>query len=274
MRKFIIICLLSFPVCALAQYHPFVSEGKVWIGISTIERAQPYMQIMKGDTLIGDKWYKKMYERKEDYYNDRKFHYHAAFRETEGKVYVVCSGSNQEYMLFDIGMKETGTSWVAFDNPETTFTLGCSARMSNDVINRYYDGIGYYTGIGYTGGDRNAVEVSAESEYAEKCQYLLIVEGIGFPRGLPLFDSDMRFYYSHYLNGYYVIFEDGDVAFQQNAINALFRAFGPYRSGSLDSGAVPSVEEERIPAFDLYGRKLEGVLQHGVYIRNGKKYIK
>jgi hypothetical protein len=266
MRKFIIICLLSLPVCALAQYHPFVSEGKVWIG--DVGGTFPYMLIMKGDTLIADKGYKKMYEKNWFFHQDHVFHYLAAFRETEGKVFVVHPGSDQEFVLYDLEMEE-GETWVWLDNPWTGFTMRYRADMSEEIIRNSYFGKRY----NYTGGDRVGVlTTSKTSSPGSWISNVIFIEGIGPTNGIPYIDEKNKVYFGE--RAVRVMLEDGDVTIKSRHMTALYNVFYDYYQGKVDADGVLSNDKEEATAFDLYGRKLEGVLQHGVYIRNGKKYIK
>ena len=82
--------LLSMGVWAqeMSEYHPLAKEGKVWNFQSSIpifynERLY-YSYIIKGDTIINDKKYKKLYFR-----HSKINLYAAALRDEGSRAYMV-----------------------------------------------------------------------------------------------------------------------------------------------------------------------------------------
>ena len=51
-------------------------------------------------------------------------------------------------------------------------------------------------------------------------------------------------------------------------------SFGDAALESLDIRETISLDEDDTPVYDLFGRRLNGVPNHGFYIRNGRKYVK
>ena len=51
-------------------------------------------------------------------------------------------------------------------------------------------------------------------------------------------------------------------------------SFGDAALESLDIRETISLDEDNTPVYDLFGRRLNGVPNHGFYIRNGRKYVK
>ena len=116
MKHIFIFCLLAVQWrMAMADYIPFVVEGKTWglesfLPIST--DVLPLTLILSGDTLINDTTYKKLL------FDGR---YEGAYREENHKVYAIWAGMAKEKKLYDFDL-EVGDKYIEYDfygNPHT-----------------------------------------------------------------------------------------------------------------------------------------------------------
>ena len=82
------------------MYFPFVEEGKRW-DYEYGEQVLTYL--MQGDTIIGDKQYKAVYERQGQ---EADFTYLCAVREADRRVFVLYSGDESERLLYDFALSE------------------------------------------------------------------------------------------------------------------------------------------------------------------------
>ena len=107
MKKILFLILAMFMTMgASAQeervYVPFVEEGKCWylgyfhprdVFPASLEDPEgegvDCIFTMRGDSLIGDREYKKVYCQFEEYYGDTEQHYYCAVREEAYQVFIV-----------------------------------------------------------------------------------------------------------------------------------------------------------------------------------------
>ncbi|MBO4430423.1 MAG: hypothetical protein J5790_03675, partial [Bacteroidaceae bacterium] len=95
---FAALCLMSFSM--LADYTPFVEEGKTWVvevDMNQATKVIPETFTLRGDTLVNDKIYKRFYE----VYNNEKEGYRGAFREEGRRVYFLPEKSTEEELYYD-----------------------------------------------------------------------------------------------------------------------------------------------------------------------------
>ena len=103
--KVVYIILLSF-ICALNafannEYQSFVKDGKSWhyaIG------SRSYCYKIQGDTIIDNQTFSKLYRQDAQYYGDAKWHYFAALKESDKKVYIRYADAAEITLLHDFGM--------------------------------------------------------------------------------------------------------------------------------------------------------------------------
>ena len=79
-------------------YMPLVVEGRRW---DYEDNGKEFSYIIRGDTVIGGKSYKKVYQVWDDG-NDS--HYFASLRESDRRVYAVRDSQTQEEMLYDFAL--------------------------------------------------------------------------------------------------------------------------------------------------------------------------
>lgn len=101
------------------DYRPFAEEGKIWVYGFTNHFfdsiPEQYRYQIVGDTLLGNRLYKKMYAREADKYNDTLMHYIGAVRDTLMKVLFVDADQRKERLLYDFGLQsENMMRWYGY----------------------------------------------------------------------------------------------------------------------------------------------------------------
>ena len=86
------------------EYRPMLKEGKLWNCVEGNENAYSYYSYkLQGDTIIGEKVYKKLLKQHPDINGDSTFYFFAALPEEGRQVYVV-RNSLKEELLYDFGL--------------------------------------------------------------------------------------------------------------------------------------------------------------------------
>ena len=96
------------------NYVPFVGEGKTWycgyyhtweVFPATLEDPEgegiDCIFTMRGDTLIGDREYKRVFRQFEEYYGDAEQHYFCCVREEACQVFIIEEGTTEEKLIYD-----------------------------------------------------------------------------------------------------------------------------------------------------------------------------
>ena len=234
--------------------RPLLSEGKEWWykdGSSFMyNRREDFRMFVQGDTIIGGKTWKKLYRDNTD--NSMPI-YDKAIREEDGRVYELRQGK-AESLLFDFTL-DIGDRYVPTDKEDsymeviaidTVISAGLAHRRL--VLQQHVNGV--------------------------ETDLTCWVEGVGGDCGIDLtaFWSDMD---SKVLN------HQGKLTYYWN----LFMGCS-YQNGKCIYGVVPDITTSvsRIKVekrnnvgfhFDLQGRHIQGEpAKKGVYVKNGKKYVK
>jgi hypothetical protein len=236
------------------EYVPFVEEGKTWNCTHGYagDLLHPLMVdcifTIKGDTVIGENSYKKVFCQYEEYYGDKELHFNCAVREDSYKVYIVEQEVNKEILLYD------------FSQPKETLLI--------EINNRKYPRLpGYHLGTCPTNQYSFKLEKGGENFII---YYGTWFEGVGYVDGNPfalLTNDDM------FNNG------KGIWVVSCKKETTLFYQFDWLSEPDLPSETT-SIEKhpysffsEASSFFDLYGRRLTTQPKHGLYIRDGKKYV-
>lgn len=100
--------LYAFGVFALAQtkvsdYRPFAEEGKRWTTQVGMVEENIYSYFISGDTVINGENWKKVYNSQ--YLNDGTPSYYSAVRDAGTKVYCIAKGSSRPRLVYDFGLK-------------------------------------------------------------------------------------------------------------------------------------------------------------------------
>ncbi len=145
--------LLSLSIPTLAEYVPFVVEGKTWEmkliyswptnGMERIQKCE-----LKGDTTINEKIYKKYFEDGE---------YRGAFREEAKRVYYCIV--NQEMLYYDFNLKENDVFSYDYIVVQEDFIVSYGQKLkrlglhgesdSPDMISYWIEGVGGLEGPKY-----------------------------------------------------------------------------------------------------------------------------
>jgi hypothetical protein len=233
------------------EYVPFVEEGKVWNCKSTgfeIYKKQPVDCIfsMRGDTLIGEKNYKKVLCEYEKYYGDKETHYYCAVREDAYHVFFIESDSTAERLLYDFSSpKETlimsyadsiiaRTNGYHLEYSPTNQYLFYLCLCVNGEVKPYYIYGSWIEGAGAC--DSNPFDFMLNVNASQK-KLSIIVDSC--------LKDDICYFHNDWL------IEPG------TTINETIRT-----------------ESNNEGIFDLQGRRIQGSPKHGVYIQNGKKVMK
>jgi hypothetical protein len=229
------------PVMQRADYHPMLSEGKVWHytysnWMEDIER--PVEFALRGDTVIDGKTYFKFYEE-----DSGTRTYRGAWREEGRKVYR-CTG-HTEHLMFDFGLHYHGQ--MPF-----TYTVGYSPiYLENTEVVKIKGN--YFTRHNFIGDD-----------YRLNIDF---IEGIGNREGLInlnlVFGGPSSLTLDYVEENGRVIYTDAD----------YFNEAVDYS----DDITTPYAPQHTTPVrglFDLQGRRLNAVPTRGMYIKDGRKYVK
>ena len=119
MKKILFLILATFMTMGASaqeerEYVPFVEEGKCWylgyfhprdVFPASLEDPEgegvDCIFTMRGDTLIGDREYKRVFRQFEEYYGDTEQHYYCAVREEAYQVFIVEGETTEEKLIYD-----------------------------------------------------------------------------------------------------------------------------------------------------------------------------
>ena len=255
-----------------ASYNPLepdkvqekmLSEGKVWeyysvhyedsdetgSGEGDIEKTTSIVDFtLTGDTVIGSHQYHKVYYRQEGAMPS----YYSAVREEGTTVYNVRRNETTETVLIEFDPKRFGGTVMdfIFDGAEPMETID-SISVGGRQFRRHHYGV--------KDGQQGMTE------------YFVAVEGVGYKdNGLILGMSFERpTCYCDYMT-FKACYENGVCIFT----NEDFKA-APITS-SIKETLRPVITNipKSSATFDLQGRRINGELKRGLYIRDGKKVIK
>ena len=246
--------MLACPFAAFASqdggedYHPFVVEGKIWYCTETIVFGNSYKldYMISGDTIINGYACKKLRSRRERGRKDFNWYFECGLMEQEKKVFKVFPDYIK--ILYDFGMDvgdsfETGdynVSVVSID----TLVIPDGKKYRNATIKITSHEFDY---------------TSVKGAYPPRYNW---IERIG-----SLYEPFYCYDELHFRS-----FSDGGS--HTFVIKCIENGEILYDSG--EANGVPSAtaeDRQDAPVFDLYGRRLNGVPQRGIYIRDGRKYV-
>ena len=256
-------------------YRPFVVESRRWNCVRGYQTTSPrrafgseYFYILRGDTVILGKTYKKLYvcgndtiaeddlnaarERGLDLESDNAMKYYAALREEAHKVYWIRNGGTEETLLysFDEGIYNY-PSWrmilqvasplmipvnPAGDDIRRTFMCECS--IEGDSEENGYPTCFLAEGIGCD------IEPFKPEEWAN-------TKGFG-----------------SYLSTIY----DGDVCIYDWWQGSLGERYAYFMTNGTATQTMNSPHSSLY--FDLQGRRLTREPVHGIFIKDGKKVMR
>lgn len=214
------------------DYHPLVKEGKVWNYESYYEQ---YTLVIKGDTLIDGVEYKKVMRRFQARYGDDQFHYFAAIREYDRRVYYVPQFEPTETCLYDFNIQFS--DWFRHGK----VTLFNQGFVRGKLFKAWW-----------------FVMVYEETNRTTTGPFW--VEGVGSLIGL----FDVMDITPFNLTSCY---EDGELLFAKDDIMELLASSNAIKVVHNPSNSTSTL-------FDLQGRHLNTVPARGLYVKDGRKYVK
>ena len=281
MKKFLFgLMLATMPVLAWASsiengYHPMLAEGKVWNirldegGLLEVIEGQIYRYrqttyyslSISGDTVVGDKTYKKMFRRPTTVL--RKYY---APAEMAGKEETF--DLTGECTLWHELWREEGQKVYAFlyDKEELRYDFSAEPGMMVNVSSVLTD-ILSIDDISLYGKNLRRFHI-AMHDYQDQYDRVWI-EGVGHPDGpFRVWGLEVNDGRSYQLLSCY---EDGECIYSVEEYKKQESTLSIHNRPISE----PSTYPRNVPLFDLQGRRLTSKpTQKGVYIQNGRKKIK
>ena len=275
MKLRIIYAGLSFALCMTVKaqtsstdYRTFVEESKTWETYVGEISESCYANRIDGDTLIGGKMWKKVYNYIA--FPEFNYTYYVAIREEDKKVYAIAKGSNRPRLLYNFDLKvgdkmRCGVEGNAFgclldvdEAPDTFLGFKFEAGLRVECIDT----------IEARGLKHRRFTLTLLDAYGEHfCngEELLLgnvvwIEGIG--SGAGPFSPWMPLLPECYIS----------VACKDGNHNVVFADFNK----DFNPSAVTNHSYKRNKSgiiHDLIGRRLSGVPTRGLYIKSGKKHV-
>ena len=245
------------------EYVPFVEEGKAWycstsIGLITPEHPEgnsiECIFTMCGDTLVKDREYKRVFCQYEEYYGDKEQHYYCAVREEAYQVFIVEDEATEEKLIYDFSCPQEYLTLTFLDYqfartdglPHYDFLPGqleytVCQFTDNGEVDYFNNPSSWVEGVGGPYNNPFAFEISF------------------LPFGEPKFGKRV-FVRTCMKDKKYIFNLDWMVEISgQEAIDEINHADN---------------SQKGIHLYDLQGRRLNGQPTKGVYIQDGKKYVK
>ena len=249
----IALALLGFRAAA-QDYCPFVEEGKSWrivrISASSQSPAAYLSYKMAGDTIIEGKTWKKVYE------GTNLERYWILVREENKRVYFrPYVGAQTDALLYDFNVK-VGDSLFFYDIFEYSSQAQLEAKnplIGPTVVNKVeeLENSGHrYRQIVVDYGDRYSFENAKD----------IWTESIG---------SSIHPFFRH---TYHNALRKGSGFFLLETCVVGDEVIYHREITGLTTPQVNPIKNDAI--YDLSGRRLQAIPQRGVYIVNGKKYIR
>ena len=266
----IVYCLAAQAQMEQMEYRPFAQDGKTWESQVGLIMENVYGNRFDGDTIIGGENWKKVY----NYYGMPEFNYsyYAAIRDVGNKVYAIAKGSNRPRLLYDFSLKEgylvkCGKEGNAFgclldkdEQPDTLLGFQFVAYLRVERIDTIKARGMQHRRFTLTLLD--AFKEPFRGEEQVMIGNVVWVEGVGSGAGpfspwmpLPPKDSFLQscYIYKTCLFGYPDFYENDET----NAV-----------------GSTPFMGNGSSIIYNLQGIQMMGKPKKGVYIQNGRKYVK
>ena len=279
MKKFLFgLMLAAMPVLAWASsiengYHPMLAEGKVWNirldegGLLEVIEGQIYRYrqttyyslSISGDTVVGDKTYKKMFRRPTTVL--RKYY---APAEMAGKEETF--DLTGECTLWHELWREDGQKVYAFlyDKEELRYDFSAEPGMMVNVSSVLID-ILSIDDISLYGKNLRRFHI-AMHDYQDQYDRVWI-EGVGHPDGpFRVWGLEVNDGRSYQLLSCY---EDGECIYSVEEYKKQESTLSIHNRPISEPSTYPG----NVPLFDLQGRRLTDKPTKGVYIEDGKKRV-
>ena len=257
-RLFILLVLFALCSGAMSQSHPVFEEGKCWSVDDTLwgeEVLATSTFVVRGDSVVNGKSYKKVYVTQKEDFKDLTLYYLG--RDENGVAYIYDDGI--EYCFFDFNL-EVGDEYIS--------ELGKLASAADDCKYVVREVTTVETQDGVT---RKCFVVDVyeywtdafEPGWYEAPYPFMFIEGIGEAR----FGLDVD---------YCIGCTGGGVT----KLRCVHNTNGVHIYGTgencnkLTVDAIKGNQENYGIVYDLQGRLLDSMPLKGVYIQSGKKYLK
>lgn len=240
--------------------HSFCTEGKKWhytlLDVSATPIRQSYSYEVRGDTVVGEMSYKKIYQQK-----DGQERLAFMMREQGDKVFKI-NPDKEEQLFFDFGRDDVGIvySWNSWDGLYiTNWMISCidSVMVNNNIFRRYCSSQKYSEMELKTFEDENGW-VSGVDIWVEgvgDARYGVDANGLEVTIRLP---GITEYFDSCEVNGECIFTADD---FER-----------PAYTTDMQRAKNKVLQDESL--FDLSGRRIMGTPPKGIYIIKGKKVLK
>ena len=182
-----------------SNYVPFVEEGKTWYCVCEhdVGYISPFKDprgneidcifTMRGDTLINDREYKKVYCQFAEYYRDKEQHYYCAVREEACQVFIVEEKTAEEKLIYDFSQPEKRLTFT-YDDIKYVRTGGghrydflpgqleyVVCKLSGDEILYSYGSCSWIDGVGAYNYNPFAIEMPFLQKEPKLGKYITVV---------------------------------------------------------------------------------------------------
>ena len=230
------------------EYVPFVEEGKVILfNEDDPEPVWDCIFTMRGDSVIGEQNYKKVYCEFEKYYGDKEQHYYCAVREDSYRVFSIEQNEKDEKLLCDFSSPLEKLILYRGD-----FQYGRSQGMH--ILES--KGLFMFSLMGVIDGEVSDI-------YGLGTAWVEGVGNLGNPFALEFWHDEPKLGSLIYV---YSCIKDDEIIFEEwwteTCDNPLTQVITTTKSTSHNI------------YYDLQGRSVKSTLKHGIYVKEGRKVIK
>jgi len=253
------------------EYRPFAQDGKVWETQVGWIMENVYGNYIDGDTLINGETWKKVYNYV--FLPEWGCTYYAAIRDEGKKVYAIAKGSTKPRLLYDFNLKKgdilrCGVEGNAFgcllekdEKPDTLLGFPFESYLRVDKIDTIKVRDLQFRRFTLTLLD--AYKEYYRTGEASVLDNVVWVEGVGSGAGpfspwLPL--PPRKSFFTSCCIGKTCIF--GDTDFYDAEVSVSVNSILSKRKDNENNN------------FDLTGRRLNSTPEKGMYIKNGKKWLR
>ena len=257
-RLFILLVLFALCSGAMSQSHPVFEEGKCWSVDDTLwgeEVLATSTFVVRGDSVVNGKSYKKVYVTQKEDFKDLTLYYLG--RDENGVAYLYDDGIEYYFFDFNLGVgdeyiSELGKLASAADDCKFVVKEVTTIETQDGVVRKCFvvDVYEYFADAFNPG-------------WYEAPYPFTFIEGIGEAH----FGLDVD---------YCISCTGGGVT----KLRCVHNAAGNHIYGTgencnkLSVDAVMGNHEKDDALYDLHGKQLDAKPQKGVYIQSGKKHLK
>lgn len=246
----IIFAALSAKVMAQNVSHDYqfmLKNGKTW----TCSRLSDYdfqrftySYKLEHETIVQGRRYMILWLNDIEMYGDDGWHIYAYVRESDGKVFILYEGKEEESLLYDFQMQQNGK--LILPNDIQMRFWGCfDTNYNGKILTVQWFSISY---------------IVDEPDVAVPDWGLECLESVGY--SIDPFCTDRWFTMSPRLESCH---EDGECVFKG-------KDFGTFIPLDISTMTI-SVKDSGNNFYDLQGRRINSLPVKGIYIRDGRKYV-